>query len=219
MRVVGWLLTYAACLFLPRSRRRLTEELHAVYERYLLRDKALVHPILTAILISSEDSRFYSHRGFDPLAAARATMQLLFQKKLTGASTIEQQLVRTVTRQYQRSLIRKAREILLAASVEAVIPKRDIPGVYLSVAYFGWRMNGLREACMRLDIKPETMTMLDAGSIVARLKYPEPEVASPERRSQINVRTRYILRYLAKRVPSWKAEIEGVWANAPVLDL
>ena len=79
-----------------------------------------------------------------------------------GASTINQQLVRVLTNRYERTFKRKVKEILLASLVARAIPKTDIPGIYLSVAYFGWRMNGLVQAVLQtMGIVLPRMTLLD----------------------------------------------------------
>lgn len=188
----------------------LERDLRIMYLRYLTL-KHLIPPVLPAMLIIAEDRRFYRHHGLDPIAIGRAAYCLAARRQVTGASTIEQQLIRTVTRRYERNARRKIREILLACSVEKVIPKRDIPGVYLSVAYFGWQMTGIQQACRRLGIELAKMTPVQAASIVARLKYPEQEVMTPRRAQQITRRTAYLLRRVAKYAA---AAHPPAWADA-----
>jgi penicillin-binding protein 1A len=53
--------------------------------------------LLIAHLISGEDHRFYNHIGFDPIAILRAIYKRIDAGKIEGASTIEQQYVRTCT--------------------------------------------------------------------------------------------------------------------------
>jgi hypothetical protein len=55
-------------------------------------------------------------------------------------------------------------------------------------------MNGLTEACKRLDVTDNTLTPLDTAKLVARLKYPEPRILSAQRHEQIDGRARYLLR-------------------------
>ena len=151
-------------------------------------------PHFLRALILAEDKRYFSHLGFDSIAVARAIWSLLFRRKLQGASTIEQQLVRTVTRRYEITVARKLREILLASVLSASFPKDQMARAYLSVAYFGWQMNGVRQACKRLSVDPMTATAVQAAQIIARLKYPEPDEASPKRLMQIQNRAHHILR-------------------------
>lgn len=148
-------------------------------------------------LIVGEDRRFYKHYGFDPIGIARAIWWLVTRGVWTGGSTIEQQLVRTLTGRYERTFRRKLREILLASLVQEILPKSDVARLYLSVAFFGWQMNGIQQACGRLGINIESMDRQQAASLVARLKYPEPKEASERRRRQITMREKHISRLLA----------------------
>ena len=68
---------------------------------------------LSKLLISGEDHRFFYHIGFDFIAIARAIKNRVLYNKVEGASTIEQQLVRVLTNDYQRTFSRKIREIFL----------------------------------------------------------------------------------------------------------
>ncbi|MBI4844684.1 MAG: transglycosylase domain-containing protein [Nitrospirae bacterium] len=145
------------------------------------------------LLISGEDHRFFRHPGFDLFAICRAIYRRSLFGIVEGASTIDQQVVRVLSGRYERTLKRKFKEILLATLVTSIIPKRDLPGLYLRVGYFGWRMNNFKEACTRLKISPFNMSMLEAASIVARLKYPQPQVITARRATQINIRTRHLL--------------------------
>lgn len=145
------------------------------------------------LLICGEDHRFFSHIGFDLTAICRAVYRRVTQGKIEGASTIEQQTVRVLTGQYERTIGRKAREILLAVLLARVVPKCDLPGLYLSVGYYGWRMNNFRQACKRLCLETRTMSLSEAAGLVARLKYPEPRLPSIQRSTQIARRVRHLL--------------------------
>ena len=202
MLLMGRALSLLAALILPRRRRRLEQALREIYAKYCMSMKDRTLPVLVMTLIAAEDHRFYRHGGIDPIAIGRAIWRLAVRRSWHGGSTLEQQLVRTVTDDYKRSFRRKAQEILLASLVYKVVPKSDIPGVYLSVAYFGWRMNGIAQACDRLAIDFNRMTREQAASVVARLKYPEPKVASSERTHQIKARCEYIVRLTARRCPN-----------------
>jgi membrane carboxypeptidase/penicillin-binding protein len=161
-------------------------------------DHAYISENLLNTLILAEDRRFLFHPGVDPVAVVRALFSLLFLGKLQGASTIEQQLVRTVTKRYNLSITRKLREMFLALLVSSSFPKEQIAKAYLSIAYFGWQMNGIDQACDRLSINVKDASLSDAAEIIARLKYPEPEVASLKRHQQIQVRVSHII-YLQRK--------------------
>lgn len=219
MRLFGKAISGIAKLILGHAWRNLARDLGLVYARYCVSVRSQIPAILVTTLIAAEDHRFYRHYGVDPIAIARAIWRLTVRRTWDGGSTIEQQLVRTVTGRYERRLRRKVREVLLASLVRRLIPKSEIPGVYLCVAYFGWRMNGIQAACRRLGFELIKITPHQAASIVARLKYPEPKFPSSERAQQIFVRRRHILSRVAKcRATEGVIDFE-VEASAAVLNL
>ena len=75
----------------------------------------------TPYLISAEDHRSDYHFGIDQIGMVRAFYVWLTRNEVQGASTIEQQFVRTVTGDYERSLLRKLREQLFSIAVEDII--------------------------------------------------------------------------------------------------
>lgn len=195
---MGRVLAIVAPLLIESTWRALNGNIVEAFNRYRADGLPRISPTIIAMLIVAEDKRFFCHHGVDPIAMGRAIWHRVARNAHGGGSTIEQQLVRTLTRKYEPTLRRKLREILLASLVDTAISKKDIPGLYLSVAYFGWRMNGIQEASRRLGIALDAATPYEAASIVARLKYPEPRLAPKGRARQIAIRTEYILRRAAK---------------------
>ncbi|HHH0804874.1 TPA: biosynthetic peptidoglycan transglycosylase [Yersinia enterocolitica] len=152
-----------------------------------------ISPVLVTMLIAAEDHRFGRHHGVDLVSICRAAWRTLFCGRIEGASTITMQLVRVLTGSYERTLKRKLVEMYLALRLTKYINQVDIPKFYLFVAYYGWRMNGLVQASYRLNIDLLTMTDLEAASIVARLKYPEPQKYDRIRLDKIRARAKHIL--------------------------
>lgn len=144
------------------------------------------------LLVSGEDHRHGSHPGFDVIAIGRAIWRRVSRGSHEGASTIEQQVVRVVTGRYQRTYRRKAREVILAVLVAQSFPRAILPAVYLRIAYYGWRMNGYREACRQLRIDFASLSLHDAAKLVARLKYPQPRHLPTRRALQIDQRARHL---------------------------
>lgn len=156
---------------------------------------------LSKLLISGEDHRFFYHIGFDFIAIARAIKNRVLYNKVEGASTIEQQLVRVLTNDYQRTFSRKIREILLATTLASVIPKRAIPKIYLNVAYYGAGMTGLQQTITRLQIsKANEISLDDAASIISRIKYPQPNKESVKRQTQIEMRKQHLIYLYNKHI-------------------
>jgi membrane carboxypeptidase/penicillin-binding protein PbpC len=153
-----------------------------------------ISPTLVAFLIAAEDHRFGSHPGVDPISLCRAMWRTIFCGKREGGSTIAMQLVRVITGHYERTIGRKIVEIYFAVRLTRLMLKSDIPKLYLSIAYFGWQMNGLKQASLRLNINPVSLSFSDAANIVARLKYPEPRRLDNNRLAKINGRVKYVIK-------------------------
>jgi len=80
---------------------------------------------------------------------------------------------------------------LLAALFDNEFCKQDQAKLYLKVAYFGWRMNGVIQACHRLNISLP-ISAVEACEIVARLKYPEPQHPSSWLQEKIRTRVKHL---------------------------
>ncbi len=165
-------------------------------ERKRLVDFPDIAPALIAqkLLVSGEDHRHAGHPGFDLIGIGRACWRRMTRNSCEGASTIEQQVVRVVTGRYERTLLRKAKEILLAVLVARTFPKSILPSVYLAIGYYGWRMNGYIQACRRLGYAPDRLTIIQASALVSRLKYPQGKSATNRKTDQIKRRSAHLLR-------------------------
>jgi len=192
MRTIRGIFQFIALHLVSEEWAQLSPILTKEYHRYV-QESAVMPPLFAQrLLICGEDHRFFSHVGFDLTAICRAIYRRVTRGKMEGASTIEQQIVRVLTGRYERTIGRKVREILLAVLLTRVAPKCDLPGLYLRVGYYGWRMNNFRQACVRLGLEARTMSLSEAAGLVARLKYPEPRLPSIQRSTQIARRVRHL---------------------------
>ena len=144
-------------------------------------------------VVAAEDHRFFSHRGVDWIALARAIWQFVAKGKHAGGSTIEQQLVRTIRRRYEFTAQRKVSEIALAMAVARQFSKRDIVVAYLSLAYFGWQANGIVQAARRIGVVLEEANEQEAASLAALLKLPMPQHPTDAYRARLSRRVKYVL--------------------------
>lgn len=151
---------------------------------------------LLDLLVAGEDHRFWSHFGVDPVGLVRAIWKTAFCNKREGGSTIAMQLVRTVTGHYEISTQRKLKEIYLATKITFALERKEILKLYLKVAYFGWNMHGVEQACKRLDLDITSLTNYEAAAIVARLKYPEPRFGSSNSVMAVHHRANHIINKL-----------------------
>ena len=112
---------------------------------------ATLPPHVVEAFLAVEDRRFYSHWGIDPRGIARAAWT-----GYGGGSTITQQLAKFTFLTSEQTLTRKAREMLIAFWLESWLTKDEILERYLSNAYFGDNVYGLRAASMHFFYrKPE----------------------------------------------------------------
>ncbi len=97
--------------------------------------------------IAAEDLRFYSHSGFDLVRTFGALLADLRSGSLIqGGSTITQQLIKLTHLTSEKSLSRKAQEIVLAAQLERRMDKDEILECYLNTVYFGSGAYGVQTA-------------------------------------------------------------------------
>jgi penicillin-binding protein 1C len=109
-----------------------------------------ISPYLIAATIATEDKEFYNHPGFDPGAITRALWRNYTMDESTGASTITQQLARNLlfspAERQERTVERKAREIVLAAEITRRYSKDEILELYLNENFYGNRAYGIQAA-------------------------------------------------------------------------
>lgn len=143
---------------------------------------------LIEILVAAEDRRFFKHPGFDIFAILRATFFYIFQKKRSGASTVEQQLVRTITQDREYSLKRKMKEVILASALGYRFSKNKIAECYLLSAYYGHNIKGLSGATKKIS----TLKYIKKNDIpfacIALLKFPLPSHQTEEYKGKILTR-------------------------------
>lgn len=197
MKAVVFLIRLAARVLLQSEWERVETALKANYAKQQS-SRIVLSPLLQMLLISGEDHRFFSHGGFDVVAIFRALWKNTVFGKREGASTIEQQVVRVLSGNYDKTVRRKVKEILLSTLVDSIVPKRDLPTLYLNIAYYGWKMNSLHDASVRLGIDVERPTLWEAASLVARLKYPQPFTVPINRVIQIERRSRHLMTLYSK---------------------
>jgi penicillin-binding protein 1A len=116
-------------------------------ERRVLVPLKQMPPDLLHAIIAVEDSRFYEHKGVDPMGILRAILTNIETLRLRqGASTITQQLTRSLFLSSEKSFKRKVREALLAWKIEKVLSKDEILELYLNQIYFGHGSYGVQSA-------------------------------------------------------------------------
>lgn len=104
-------------------------------------------PLLIKAFLAAEDDRFYSHNGVSIRGLLRATSQMLLQSETqTGGSTITQQVAKNFFLSFEKTIIRKLKELLLALKIEKELEKDEILELYINKIPFGHRAYGVRAA-------------------------------------------------------------------------
>lgn len=96
-----------------------------------------ISPNLQHAVVAAEDARFFEHHGFDWEQIQLAVDEDREGRRLRGASTIDQQLIKNLFFGTSRSFIRKGAEASLVPVAEVVLGKRRILELYLNVVEWG----------------------------------------------------------------------------------
>ncbi|MEO1340728.1 MAG: transglycosylase domain-containing protein [Cyanobacteria bacterium J06635_13] len=150
-------------------------------------------------VIASEDSRFYWHFGVDPVGVTRAIFINLSSDKRQGASTLTQQLARSLFPEVgrQNTAGRKIREALVALKLETVYSKDFILKTYLNRVYLGVGSYGFEDAAQfYFEKSAADLNLSEAASLVAILPAPNAYNPVKDYDTAIGLRNRIIDRML-----------------------
>ncbi len=123
---------------------------------------------LKAALIATEDRKFYTHSGIDLKGIARALIKdILAGEFVEGASTITQQLAKTLFLTSRKTMVRKIKEAILAFQLERRYTKDEILELYLNQVYFGSGAYGVKSAAEMFFNKPARDLSLAECALIA----------------------------------------------------
>jgi penicillin-binding protein 1A len=129
-----------------------------------------IPPEMRAAMISTEDRRFRSHVGVDPIGIARSVeVRLSTGHWRQGGSTITQQLARNIFLTNNRTFVRKLKEAVLALALERKFSKDQILELYLNRVYFGGGAYGIDAASRKFFGHGADQLSLGEAAIVAGL--------------------------------------------------
>jgi len=135
-------------------------------------------PYVPRAVIAMEDKRFYQHGAFDLVGIARATwVDLRYGRLRQGASTISQQLARSIFLDVQRTWRRKILEAALATYLEFRYTKPQLLEMYLNQVYWGQEgsesLLGIESASDSLFGKPaRALTVAESAILAGMLQSP-----------------------------------------------
>lgn len=129
---------------------------------------------LKQALIVTEDRTFYRHSGIDLKGILRAVIRdIKVGRFVEGASTITQQLAKTLFLEPRKTLLRKAREAFLAFQIERRYTKDEILELYLNQVYFGSGAYGVESAARIFFGKPvENLDLAECALLAGLPKSP-----------------------------------------------
>ena len=123
--------------------------------------------------LSAEDKNFFDHPGVDAKGVVRAIknniFNILYSKRLEGASTITQQVAKNFLLTNEVSIDRKIKEAILAFRIERVLSKKRILELYLNQIYLGEGSYGIASASLRYFNKPISELNYGEAALLAAL--------------------------------------------------
>ncbi|MFL4292521.1 transglycosylase domain-containing protein [Enterobacter asburiae] len=147
------------------------------------------------LVMSLEDRRFLRHCGYDLKACLREVFKLLSKRKHGGASTIDMQMVRTITNFRDLTFYRKLYEIILSVLVNYKFTKKQIIRCYLKNAFFGTRLYGYEVAARKTFNKQfEALDYYEKAFLAAMLLRPKPLMENEKWRQSVIIRAMYAQR-------------------------
>lgn len=141
---------------------------------------------LPRAVIATEDRRFYSHFGIDPVGLVRAAfVNIRAGRIVQGGSTITQQAAKNLFLTSERTFKRKIQEVMLAVWLERKLTKDQILTIYLNRVYFGAGTYGVEAAAQRyFGRSARTLNTFESALLAGLLKAPsrynphkDPELA------------------------------------------
>lgn len=178
-------------------------------------------------IVLSEDWAFYQHEGFDPNQIEEALTDSLEEgKKLRGASTITQQLIKNLFLSMERNFERKIKELILSIYMENFLTKEKILETYLNIVEFGDGLYGIKNAAGYYFNKDPSEITPREGAFLAMLLPSPKRYAQSFRDKKLTKFARKIIdqiidkmvqaKYLTKRQGEFEKSQRFSWEPQPL---
>ena len=152
-----------------RTGTHLLYEVHGEEKRTLIPFSEMPDVIKYAT-ISLEDQGFYEHHGIKLTSIARSILKdIVTLDKAQGGSTITQQFVKNSLLTNEKTLLRKAKEVILSLEMETKFSKDEILAMYLNEIPYGSNAYGIEAAAQTFFGKPARELALDEAALIAAL--------------------------------------------------
>ena len=174
--------------------------------------KKLIHAFVAA-----EDANFYQHSGIDYLGIVRAAFKnLISLSKKEGASTITQQVAKSMLLTPEKKYSRKLKEAILAYRMEKTLTKDEILYIYLNQIYLGSGAYGVQLAAETYFGKDVDQLNLAEMAMLAGLPK-APTLYSPIKHlDRAKQRQAYVLERMVKEGYITQAEADHA-SNTPIV--
>ena len=141
-------------------------------KRIFIPYEAIPTKIINSFL-SAEDKNFFTHPGVDAKGVLRAIINnifnVIYSKRLEGASTITQQVAKNFLLTNEVSLNRKLKEAILAFRIERALSKERILELYLNQIYLGEGTYGIASASLKYFDKSINELEYEESALLAAL--------------------------------------------------
>ncbi|MBX3033769.1 MAG: PBP1A family penicillin-binding protein [Bdellovibrionaceae bacterium] len=154
---------------------------------------------LVNAFLAAEDDTFFQHGGINYIAILRAAVaNLRAGHTVQGASTITQQVAKTLFLSSERTLLRKLREAMLSQQMENNLSKEEILYLYLNQIYFGQGAYGIENAAQTYFRKPVQKLELSEMAMLAGLPKAPSAYSPVSNPSRAKERQAYVLHRMAE---------------------
>jgi penicillin-binding protein 1A len=144
--------------------------------------------------LAAEDGNFYKHPGIDFISVVRAAVvNFRSHASKQGASTITQQVVKSMLLTKEKTFERKAKEALLSYRLEKALSKDDIFSIYLNEIYLGNHSYGIKAAAKMHFHKQMSELSLAEMAFLGGLPQSPTKLMNPRYFESALKRERYVL--------------------------
>jgi penicillin-binding protein 1A len=150
--------------------------------------------------LAAEDAEFFRHGAVDPEGILRALWKNIVSGRVVqGGSTITQQVIKSLILGPERSMLRKAREAILAYKLEGYLSKREILNLYLNNVYMGHGVYGIEAASQVYFGKHIWNVTRAEGALLAGIVQ-APSRNTPKRHpGNARIRQEYVIEQMADK--------------------
>jgi len=173
---------------------------------------------LIQAFVAAEDSSFYQHKGLDYLGIARAMFKnIIHFRKKEGASTITQQVAKSMLLTPEKKFSRKIKEAILATRMEKKLTKDEILYIYLNQIYMGAGSYGVQLAAETYFAKNVEQLNLAEMAMLAGLPKAPNSYSPLKHMDKAKERQAYVLERMVKEGYITQAEADHAKATPIVI--